>query len=66
MSAPLKLGVIGLGRMGQLYARILATQISGVHLYAVAEANEQMRTRVANELNVSYAFVDARELIAFP
>jgi GFO/IDH/MocA oxidoreductase family protein len=33
MSALLKIGVIGLGRMGQLYARILATQVSGVHLY---------------------------------
>ncbi len=64
MSAPLKLGVIGLGRMGQLYARILATQISGIHLYAVAEVNEQAQHRLADELNVSYSFADALELLA--
>jgi len=66
MSAPLKLGVIGLGRMGQLYARILATQISGVHLYAVAEVNEQAKHLLADELNVSYSFTDALELLALP
>ncbi len=64
MSASLKMGVIGLGRMGQLYARILATQISGVQLYAVAEANEQTQIRLAEELNVSHVFADAFELIA--
>ncbi len=66
MSTPLKLGVIGLGRMGQLYARILATQISGVQLYAVAEVDEQAQQRMADELNVSYSFADALELIALP
>jgi scyllo-inositol 2-dehydrogenase (NAD+) len=66
MSALLKIGVIGLGRMGQLYARILATQVSGVHLYAVADSNEQAQTRLADELNVPYTFANAHELIAFP
>ena len=46
MSAPLKIGVIGLGRMGQLYARLLATQVSGFCLYAIAEVDEQVRTKV--------------------
>jgi len=50
--------------MGQLYARILATQISGIHLYAVAEVNEQAQHRLADELNVSYSFADALELLA--
>ena len=66
MSAPLKMGVIGLGRMGQLYARTLATQVSGVHLYAVADVGEQARTLVAGEFGVSYAFSDAYELMALP
>jgi inositol 2-dehydrogenase len=52
--------------MGQLYARILATQISGVHLYAVAEVNEQAQMRLAGELNVSHSFADALELLALP
>jgi scyllo-inositol 2-dehydrogenase (NAD+) len=66
MSTPLKIGVIGLGRMGQLYARMLATQVSGVHLYAVAEVHEQARTRMADEFSVSHAFVDPHALLALP
>src|SRR6266581_9038418 len=66
MSTLLKIGVIGLGRMGQLYARILATQISGVHLYGVADVGEQARTGVADEFSVSHAFADAHELLALP
>jgi scyllo-inositol 2-dehydrogenase (NAD+) len=60
MPAELKLGVIGLGRMGQLYARTL-TQVSGVQLYAVAE---QERLQVARDLNVPHSFSEAHELLA--
>ncbi len=66
MSTLLKIGVIGLGRMGQLYARTLATQVSGAHLYAVANVGEQARTRVAGEFSVSHAFSDAYEMMALP
>src|SRR5260221_621575 len=66
MSALLKIGVIGLGRMGRLYARMLATQVSGVQLYAVAETGGQTRTQVGDELGVSNTFADALELIALP
>ena len=66
MSVPLKMGVIGLGRMGQLYARLLATQVSGVQLYAVAEVDGQAQIRMVDELRVPCAFADARELIALP
>lgn len=66
MPAQLRLGVIGLGRMGQLYARILAAQLSGARLYAVAEVDEQARSRVAAELDVPHTFADARDLIALP
>ena len=66
MSAPLEMGVIGLGRMGRLYARILATQVSGVHLYAVADVDKQSWMRVADEFSVTHAFSDAYELMALP
>jgi scyllo-inositol 2-dehydrogenase (NAD+) len=66
MPALVKLGVIGLGRMGKLYTRLLATQIKGVHLLAVADVNEPARSQVANELGVSYTFADPLELIALP
>lgn len=62
MSAQINIGVIGLGRMGQLYTRLLATQINGARLYAVAET----RPQVADELGVSPAFADPREMLALP
>jgi predicted dehydrogenase len=52
--------------MGQLYARTLATQVSGVHLYAVANLDEHARKQVAEEFGVSHVFADAYELIALP
>ncbi len=66
MSAPLKMGVIGLGRMGQLYARLLATQVAGAHLYAVAEVNEQALARIVTDFAAPRTFVDAHELMALP
>ena len=66
MSTPLKIGVIGLGRMGQLYARTLVTRVSGVQLFAVADISEQVRTRVADEFSVFHAFAHAHELISLP
>jgi len=66
MSAPLKIGVIGLGRMGQLYARTLATQVSGVRLYAVADVGEQARKQVTESFGVSHAFSNANDLMALP
>ena len=59
MSVPLKMGLIGLGRMGQLYARLLATQVSRVQLYAVAEVDGQAQTRMVDELGVPRAFADS-------
>ena len=61
-----KIGVIGLGRMGRLYTRMLATQISGARLRAVADIHEQARTQVTDELSVPDAFADPYELLALP
>ncbi len=66
MSSLVKIGVIGLGRMGRLYARLLATQVSGVYLDAVAEVGEQARSQIMDELDVAHAFADAYELLALP
>src|SRR2546421_3273136 len=66
MPSLVNIGVIGLGRMGRLYAHMLATQVSGGRLYAVAEVGEQARSQVRSELGVAYAFADAYELLALP
>src|SRR5437016_8174930 len=64
MPALVKMGVIGLGRMGRLYTRMLATSINGARLHAVAQVDERAQSQVANELGVSHVFADAYELIA--
>lgn len=66
MFARLKIGVIGFGRMGQLYARMLATQAAGVQLYAVAESDGRLRTALESEFSVPHVFADAHELITLP
>jgi myo-inositol 2-dehydrogenase / D-chiro-inositol 1-dehydrogenase len=66
MVAPLKIGVIGLGRMGQLYAHTLMTQVAGVQLYAVAETAEQLRNSTAREFNMPHATASAHELLSLP
>ena len=66
MPSLVNLGVIGLGRMGRLYARMLATQVSGARLYAVAEVGERVRSQVISELDIAYAFADTYELLALP
>lgn len=67
MSAqPFKIGVIGLGRMGQLYTRLLTTQVTGVQLSAVADVGVQARTQVVNAFSVCHVFADAHDLLALP
>jgi inositol 2-dehydrogenase len=64
MSTPLKVGVIGLGRMGQLYARLLATQVAGVLLYAIAEIDTSARQRIADEFSILHACAEPEDLLA--
>src|SRR5260370_18192875 len=45
---------------------MLATQVSGVQLYAVAETGGPTRAQVVDEFGVSHTFADALELIALP
>lgn len=66
MPAPVKIGIIGLGRMGRLHARILATQVSGARLYAIADPDEQGRVQAEREVDVPHIFSDVHELIALP
>ncbi len=66
MPAQLKIGVIGFGRMGQLYARTLATSVERAQLYAVAEPDEQLRVALTGAFSVPHVFTEAHELIALP
>jgi myo-inositol 2-dehydrogenase/D-chiro-inositol 1-dehydrogenase len=52
MTARLPIGVIGLGRMGQIYARHLARRVPQAHLVAVADVIEERARTLADELEV--------------
>jgi scyllo-inositol 2-dehydrogenase (NAD+) len=62
----LNIGVIGLGRMGQLYARALARQVSGAELYAVAEPDALARAAAVADLAVPHVLADVHDLLALP
>lgn len=66
MPALVRMGVIGLGRMGRLYANLLSSQISGARLYAVAEVDEQARSRITSELALSRIFADFHKMLELP
>lgn len=66
MLASLKVRVIGLSRMGQLYSRLLATRIAEATLYAIAEVDTSARQRVTDEFSVPHAYLEAEEMLTRP
>jgi scyllo-inositol 2-dehydrogenase (NAD+) len=51
-------GLIGLGRLGHIYARDLATRVVGVRLAAVADMNAKLAEETASELDVPRWYSD--------
>jgi predicted dehydrogenase len=45
-------GLIGLGRLGRVYARDLAARVAGTRLAAVADTNATLAEETARELGV--------------
>jgi inositol 2-dehydrogenase len=64
--ARLNVGLIGLGRLGQVYARDLASRIAATRLVAVADVDVDLAKRTASAFDVSKAYGDAADLIADP
>jgi len=58
------MGVIGLGRMGQIHARILARQIRGAQLMAVADLDPARAQGAATSLGVPYWYDNPDDLLA--
>lgn len=63
MSEPLQAGVIGVGFMGELHARLYA-ELPGVTLKAVADVNEQRSRVIGREHGADDHYADYEELLA--
>ncbi len=64
MNDILRVGVIGTGVMGRDHARLLATEISGARLTAIADVNLDGAREVAERHGVEAVFSDGSELMA--
>jgi inositol 2-dehydrogenase len=54
----LNVGLIGLGRLGKVYARDLAARVTGVRLAAIADTNAKLAEDTARELDVPRWYPD--------
>jgi myo-inositol 2-dehydrogenase/D-chiro-inositol 1-dehydrogenase len=66
MAARLRVGVVGLGRMGSMHARYVARNVPGARLTAVADFDTERARRASAELDALHAFASAAELAASP
>lgn len=66
MAAPLNVAIIGYGRMGQLYAQTIRTQVPEARLLAVVEAADEARAKAAADLAPPHLFADAEAALALP
>src|SRR6185295_7238214 len=62
--ARLNVGLIGVGRLGRVYARDLSARIASTRLVAVADMNEKLARDVAAEFDVPKSYADPEQLIA--
>lgn len=63
MNSYLNVGVIGLGRLGSLYAEYLAYQIPRSRVLAIADADAEKAKKTGDKLNIENVFTDYRDLL---
>ena len=62
--ARLNVGLIGLGRLGRVYARDLSSRIAQTRLVAVADTNGAVAREVASQFDVPRSYEEPSQLIA--
>jgi scyllo-inositol 2-dehydrogenase (NAD+) len=66
MKTRLKVGLIGLGRLGRLYAQFLSGRVGSIRLTAVADSDRKAAERVAEDFGIERRYFDADSLLADP
>jgi scyllo-inositol 2-dehydrogenase (NAD+) len=64
MAGKLNIGVIGVGRLGKMYARYFCGRIENATLTAISDVSETTLESVGAELGISKRFARAEDLIA--
>jgi inositol 2-dehydrogenase len=62
----IRIGLIGAGRMGRVYAQTLSQMRTEVNLAGVADQNVDLVKKVAGEFGIQNCYSDHRELLANP
>lgn len=63
MSAPIRIGVVGVGRIGSMHAQLVAREVPGLALTSVYDVSRDVAEAVARDLGVE-AVPSAEELMA--
>jgi len=66
VSAQVRIGLVGAGRIGTLHATHLATRVPGAALVAIADVNYTAARELGAALGVESVYGDARDLIEDP
>ena len=66
MKSKINVGLVGLGRMGQAYARYLSARVPGAVLYAVSDVRADAAEAVRAECGATKAYVNFHDLVADP
>ncbi len=59
----IKVGLIGAGTMGAEHASVMACEIGGCSLKAIADADRDRATAVASKLGISWVEADSHALV---
>jgi scyllo-inositol 2-dehydrogenase (NAD+) len=62
----LQVGLVGLGRLGRVYARDLSTRIAETRLVAVADTNSALASQIAEEFDVPASYGSPEDMLADP